>query len=67
MLEAAGGQVNTSAVRAPMASDGIVHTLRFLLTLNQTVLSRRLIRLVCALIFLLCEDGCDGVGSCVIV
>ena len=48
VLETAGGHVNASVVRGPIASDGVIDSLRFLLGLETTMLSRHLIRLMCA-------------------
>ena len=48
VLETAGGHVDMSVARSPIASDGVIDTLRFLLCMGQNETSRRLIRLICA-------------------
>ena len=48
VLETAAGHVDPNAVRGPIAPDGVIDSLRFLLCMEQTMLSRRLIRLLCS-------------------
>ena len=48
MLETAGGHVDMSVARGPIAPDGVTDTLRFLLGTDQNETSRRLVRLLCA-------------------
>ena len=48
VLETAGGHVDMDAIRAPIGPDGVIDSLRFLLSIDQTAVSRRLIRLMCA-------------------
>ena len=48
LLETAGGHVDKSVVRGPIASDGVIDSLRFLLSMDSSTLSRHMIRLMCA-------------------
>ena len=48
VLEAAAGRVSADAIRAPIAPDGVTDSLRYLLCTEQSALSRRLVRLICA-------------------
>ena len=49
MLETAGGHVDMSVARGPIAPDGVTDTLRFsLIGTDQNETSRRLVRLLCA-------------------
>ena len=48
VLENSLGHVDPSVVRGPIASDGTIDSLRFLLNLKQTAATRQLIRLMCS-------------------
>ena len=48
VLGVAAGRVNADVIHAPIAPDGVIDSLRYLLCTEQSVLSRRLVRLICA-------------------